>query len=349
METKAQYVARRRRELAAERWRSEAADLVRRGVGALDNSKWAKDVAGTVADAVGVPVGVGRGMIHDVEAIGDGARLAVDLVNTKSKRHEAAVGAVKGVAHNTVNYARTRGAQPSLLLGDANRWGARMSHDLNPAATPMADTFGDEIRRRFDIGRNQGETAYHVASVVAPAGAELKSAIELGRFAKAGPAKYVEEGVPQRVAERFAQKDDGMGHHSFFKNTPMALSDYHLVKDIANTFGISKEKRKEILGKIVLRAPRFIVDSPFNVVRPNVESGLVYKRHAGLDEHYGGGKVGKGYGGERWTAADFGWTPYSPLKRLWYGTPGATKGVVLGVPGGLGLFGHLDPEDETPQ
>src|SRR6202008_1302680 len=86
----------------------------------------------------------------------------------------------------------------------------------------------------------------------------------------------------------------------------------------------------KVLGAIPIS--KSLLDSSLNVVMPNVERGQMYRRHFGLDDYYYGGKVQADFGGGGWSGRRLGWTKYTPAERLWYGTPGATKGVLLGGP-----------------
>jgi hypothetical protein len=336
---------RTRRELEA--LNDQAADVGRRAMRRLDASPAAKSIAGTAPGSVGQILGAGRGVVHDAKAIRDGAALAVDLVNRRSPRHEAAVRAVKSGVKGAADYASSRAAKPALLLADARSYGEHLNKDLNPAATPMADSFWDEMGRRLDVGMNQGEAAYHVATAVLPVVGELKGAAELGRFAKAGPAKYIEMGASPELADYLATPYEGMGHHSIIPRRAKSVAKIPAVNKAAELLKAEGAVDK-VLGNIPI--PKIVLDGPFNVVKPNVERGQMYKRHFGLDDYYYGGKVPAEFGGGGWSGRRLGWAKSNPAERLWYGTPAATKGVLLGGPAVLDGLGEFTPEqDQVPQ
>ena len=118
------------------------------------------------------------------------------------------MGAVANTAHGVADYARSRYSSPELLWGDVRRTGAQWNRDLNPHATPVAGTISNEMRRRFNIGMNQGEALYNVATVALPVAGEVKGAVDLGRFAEAGPAKYPRMGAtPERAAYPYSASE----------------------------------------------------------------------------------------------------------------------------------------------
>lgn len=341
-------VYRRRRELEA--LKEQAAELGQGMLRKLDRSPLAKEVAGNAAGTVGQVLGAGRGVVHDVEGLRDGVVLAANLVNSRSPQHDAAVRAVAGTVKGAVNYARSRGEAPGLLVDDARQLGTHLNHELNPEATPEAASLKDEMRRRLDIGMNQGEAAYNVATVVLPVAGELKSAAELGRFAKAGPAKYIKMGASPQLADYLATPYDGIGHHSIIPRRAKSVAEIPVVKKAAKALNV-EDASNRVLGNIPI--PKSVLDSPFNVVNPQVERGQMYRRHVGLDKYYGGGNVKAEFGGGGWSGRrDLGWTKYNQAERLLYGTPGATKGVLIGAPTMLEGLGEFTPEqeqvDQTP-
>lgn len=317
--------------------------LARRALRGLDESSTAKKIAGTIPGSVGQIVGAGRGIVHDAEAIRDGAVLAANLVNLWSPRHQAAVQSVASSVQHAKNYVKTRAENRDLLLDDARTYGKRLNEDLNPQATPMARSFEDEMRRRLNIGMNQGEAVYNVATAVLPVAAELKSTVDLGRFAEAGAAKYLKMGASPELAEYLASPYEGMGHHSIIPRRAKSVAEIPIVNKTAKLLKVGDAANK-VLGDLPI--PKSLLDSPFNVVKPQMERGQMYRRHVGLDKHYYGGKAGAEFGGVRWSSKDLGWTKYDPATQLWYGTPGTTKGVLLGGPAILEGLGQFTPEDE---
>lgn len=163
-------------------------------------------------------------------------------------------------------------------------------------------------------------------------GGRVLSAAELGRFAPRGVTKYVEMGATPGQAARFAQHYRGLGHHAFIpRNATWAKVPG--VKKVADVLGVTAQKLQG-------RVPAWMVESPFNVVKPDVETGQFYRRHVGIDKDYNGGKVGRAFGGTPWSGEDLGWEKYGPLKQFWYGTPGPTKAVGLGGPAALDGLGR---------
>jgi hypothetical protein len=295
---------------------------------------------GEVADDVGIPFGVARGVFHDIQGAIAGVRLAADLVNDRAPGHQNAQRAVEDAAHRAANYVRSRWGQPELLQRDLQNWAARKNRDLNPDATPMGPTIADELLRRFKIGLNEGE----VASNFLPAVGELKGAVELGRFAKAGPAKYQKMGATPEQAAYLAERAPGTGHHSVIPQRAKKVRQIPAIQKAAKAVGMPQLPQR-VFGDLAV--PQRLMDSRFNVVRPNVERGMMYRRHFGLDDHYYGGRVSADFGGGGWSGRKLGWRKYGPAERLWYGTPGALKAGLLGPLAGFAAFGQL-PEYEGP-
>ena len=342
-------VYRRRRELEA--LKDQAAQLGQGMLRRLDSSPLAKTVAGKAAESVGQVLGAGRGVVHDAEGLRDGAVLAANLANSRSSQHDAAVRGVTGAMKGAVDYVKSRGEAPRRLLDDARQLGTHLNQDLNPKATPEAASLEDEMRRRLDIGMKQGEAVYNVATVVLPVAGELKSAAELGRFAKAGPAKYIKMGASPELANYLATPYDGVGHHSIIPQRAKSVAQIPVVKKVAKALKV-EDASKRVLENIPI--PKSVIDSPFNVVKPQVERGQFYQRHVGLDKYYGGGNVSGEFGGGGWSGGrDLGWTKYNQAERLLYGTPGATKGVLVGGPAVLEGLGEFSPDreqvDDQPQ
>lgn len=212
-----------------------------------------------------------------------------------------------------------------------------MNRDLNPYAGPAAPTLAGEIARRFNVGMNQGETAYNVGSVMLPVYGQAKGALTLGRLASPGPAKYIKMGATPGQAARFALPYKGLGHHAYIPRGA-TWAKVPGVENIANRLGVPPEK---LNGKV----PKSIVDSRFNVVKPRVETGQFYQRHVGIDKDYYGGKVGRNFGGENWSAKNFGWGKYDPVARLWLGMPSANK-KILGGAASLDATGRATATDK---
>jgi len=336
METRTQYVQRKRRENEAERRLAEAAEWGEAKLHDFDNNGAAKAVVGDAAEVPGIVFGVGRGVGLDLKAIKDGAGFAWDLANPLSAHHDDAVATGRDLVAGGAGYVASRAADPALIGQDVSALRDRLNRNLNPGATAVAPTMQGEIARRFALAANQGELGWNVASLALPLGGELKSAQELGRFAPRGAAKYLAMNATPGEAERFAQLYNGLGHHAFIPRNA-TWDKVPGVGTVGNLLGIAPETLQG-------RVPKWLVDSPFNVLKPNVETGQFYRLHFGVDDNFNGGKVGRAYGGTSWSGKGFNWEKYGKLKRLVYGTPGATKAVGLGGPAVLDGVGRVtDP------
>ncbi len=340
MENRAQYVARRRRELEAERRNAESEDLVSRGLRGLDQNPAAKIVAGDLAGRLGQPLGAARGLVHDFQAIADGVSLAGGLITSNPNAYRA----VSDAAHDAADYVRSRRSDPSLLLGDVLRTGAQWNRDLNPSATPAGASVSDEFGRRFGIGMNQGEALYHVGTTLLPVAGEIKGAAELALLGK-GPAKYIKMGATPEQAAYLAQRDFvTMGHHSIAPRRAKMVRQVPVVQDAAQRLGAPQLPQK-VFGDA--RVPQAFVDSPFNVVSPvGVERGQFYRQHYGLDDSYHGGRVSAEFGGGGWSGRKLGWTRYGPVERVLYGTPPATRAAIAAPPTAFGALGSISPNNQ---
>lgn len=315
MDDRRKYVRQRQLEYEAERRAREAEEWARAKLGRLGS-----DLAGNAAGAAGIVAGVGRGIYNDAKAVKDGAVYVYDLASFGSPRQAAAVAAGRQALADGAGYVATRSADPSLLKQDVQRLGIQMNQDLNPEATPVAPTLRAEMARRLNIGMNQGEAAYNVASLVLPLAGEVKGAVQLGRFAKPGPAKYIARGASPQLAEYFAQPYQGMGAHL-------------------------APRRTRLPGGAPV--PKLLMDSPFNVLKPKgIERGAMFERHFKTDGKYYGGPVPAQFGGGGWSGRRLGWERYNPVERIWHGTPGATKAVVVGGPAALGAVGGSAAADK---
>jgi RHS repeat-associated protein len=78
--------------------------------------------------------------------------------------------------------------------------------------------------------------------------------------------------------------------------------------------------------------PRTIIDSRFNVLRPNdINIGRFYELHYRVDPFFHGTRFPGEIGGT-WRGSQLGLDRYSGLQKLWYSTPGPTKvGAGIGV------------------
>lgn len=323
MEDRRRYVRQKRLEHEANRGTAEADEWARRQLARLDDNKVAKFLIGNLAGNFGAAAGVGRGVYNDGKAIKDGAVYLYDLASFGSPRQEAAIAAGRQALAGAANYVSTRARDRSLLRRDVKSTAGRMNRDLNQYATPQAPTLAAEIARRYNIGVEQGEAAYNVASLALPVAGEVRGAMQLGRIgamSKRGPAKYIARGVSPQLAEYFAQPYQGMGAHAVPRRTRLPGGG---------------------------RIPKVLMDGPFNVLKPKrVERGVMLERHFKTDGRYYGGPIPAEFGGGGWSGRRLGWERYNPLERVWHGTPGPTKAVVVGGPAALGAVGGSAAADK---
>lgn len=303
-----------------------ATSVVARASGAraptsLDRSSTAKKLAGDAARLVGTPIGVARGGVHAVEGLVDGAvfvgRLANPWDRQMSAPGQSAAEQLYRAGGDVASYVKKSVAEPESFMRDVGSQLHRANVALNPTASPVADTLAGEIRRQFDIGKNQGEAAFDVGSL-AVGGPLPKSLKALGAASEAGKVeKYIAQGFSPAGAKYLAEPypKTGMGHHSGVKRA---------------------DKLPDVLGGGPY--PAWLVESPFNVVRPKViPRGEFYELHYGLDDDFYGTALGKAGGRARWSGRDLGLERFGDARRIWYGTPEPTKRVAgrSAVAGGL--------------
>jgi hypothetical protein len=165
------------------------------------------------------------------------------------------------------------------------------------------------LRRNFDIGRNQGELAVEIAPYVVGAG-ELKVATGLGAATKASRvARYIDQGFSEAKAAHLADPYIGRGHHAILPQ---------------------RARLPLLLGGGPY--PRFILESPFNVLKPTgISRGDFYTLHSQVDPSFYGTGFPRRLGRGGWSAKRLGIEKYRAPQRIYYGTPGATKAVVGGT------------------
>ncbi|HVY32856.1 MAG TPA: hypothetical protein VG960_00420 [Caulobacteraceae bacterium] len=274
------------------------------GVGDLNNS-----AADSLAETAGTVAGVTRG----------GARLAQD-----------AAGAVQ-FTENLLDpaYGWLHPGQPAWLplaqsANDAVRRGLSAAHHpvqsimagasranaaLNPSATPAAPTATGEMRRRFDIGMNQGEVLFDIgAAALAPE-------------AMGGPVLSAEEQVTKRMAQGMSEPEarylaepyKGTGSHWY----PKA--------------GLPRKSKNAI------KLPNWLSDSPFNVLKPpGISRGDFYELHYQIDPAMHGARLAD-HIGHGWSGKKQGLTKNHPVIRVVRGAPPASRATVGGIAGVAGV------------
>ncbi len=285
--------------------------------------------AAVAARRAGNVAGVVRGGVHAVEGLVEGANFINRLIDPldvwksppgQSATAQLARGAMEG-GRKAADYVQNAIADPSIIERDVRgKWG-ELRRDLDPSATPVASTFGGELRRNFDIGQNQGEVLFDAGSLVI-GGPAAKAVKGLGRVSNIGNVdRYVAQGFGPKAAARLAEPypESGMGSH----------------------FVPRRAKLPEFLGGGPL--PRSYMDGPFNkLIPPRASIGDMYELHYGVDDRFHGTKAG----GERWSGRDLGLKRYGPLGQLWHGSPAPLKARVggLGAAAGSALYSAEDEE-----
>lgn len=297
--------------------------------GRLDPNQIAKGVVGKVARDAGVIAGVPRGMWHAGRDAVDTAYFIHRLTNAYDPRDQAAAfGEAANGARSLFGATRWVYNNPTEA---AKRGLAYLNTSLNPEATPQGTTIADEMRRNWEIGKNRGELAFNVATLVYGPG-ELRMLAGLGRAAKvateaekaakyaADVARFQKEGIPLNLARYFAETYKGIGHHYWPTNA-----------------------KYKIIGNRKL--PTQITDLPILRLKPEgINNGDFYKLHFQVDPSSKGGRISAEHGGGGWNGKKLGWQRYDRAGRMWYGAPRRVKTIALGAAGTAagGIFGQTD-------
>lgn len=134
----------------------------------LNRNPVVRAVAGDVAQGVGNAAGIVRGGVHAVEGLAEGAVFLQRLLNPSdvllSPAGQSAAAQLVGAASRGVDYVRKGVADPQIVVRDVRDKAHQMRVDLDPTATRAAPTVREEVQRRLNIGMNQGELAFDVAS-----------------------------------------------------------------------------------------------------------------------------------------------------------------------------------------
>jgi hypothetical protein len=287
----------------------------------LNRNPVVKAAAGAAAQQVGNAAGLVRGGVHAVEGLAEGAvffrRLTDPFDVLASPPGESAAEQLVGAASRGVHYVRKGMADPQIVVRDVRNGAHQMRVDQDPTATPVSPTVSEEVRRRLNIGMNQGELAFDLGSL-AVGGPFAKSVKGLGSISKASKVeKYLEQGFTPAEAAHLAEPypQYGMGHH----------------------FG---PRRKGL--------PRSYSESVFNRLKPEgITRGDMYELHYKVDPKFHGTGFPPKAGGGRWSGADLGLKKYGLAGRLWHGSPAPLKARVggLGATAGAATHGGKDAGD----
>jgi hypothetical protein len=271
-------------------------------------------VIGDMFEKAGQAAGAAKSALQTAEDLKDGAIFVTRLVNPldpvlSAPGQSAADQVVRG-ARQAVDDARSVIADPQRAVRSIIDKGRQMHRDLDPAATPQGHTAGDELRRRFDIGRNQGDLGMDAAALIV-GGPSVRGVSGAARASNIGNvAKYSAQGFTPAKAEHLAQRYDGKGHHAYIKE---------------------RDRLPKLLGGGPY--PPWVLDNPLNLHRPhNMTRGDFYVTHALSDRHFGGAgfprSAGGGGRGSGWSAKRLGIeTAPLPLRAI-YGMPDAMKLLV---------------------
>ena len=279
----------------------------------------ARAVGGDLARRAGNAVGVVRGGVHAVEGIADSSvflyRLATDGF-TKPPGQHASDQLMKN-GKTLVDYTKAGIANPQSVVRDLHRVGDRMHVELNPSATPPASTLPAELRRNFDIGKNQGELVFDVGSI-AVGGPLAKAAGKLGSVSKvSGAEKYLAQGFSPEVAAHLAKPYKGMGHHF-----------------APRRWGL----------------PETYSESEFNVLKPEgITRGDFYELHYKVDPSFSHTGMPRGFDMKSWQGEALGLNKYGLPGRIWHGSPAPLKARVGGVVVSAGGLLYADPDDKDSQ
>ena len=283
-----------------------------------DHTPLVKAVGGTAARALGNTAGIVRAGVHDAQGMRDSAVLAGRILNPLDRvvnpPDQKPLQPIINAANHIVDYGFNAAVHPGSLLGDARKQLQKWNTELDPAATPEADTLGGEFARNFRIGADQGELGAEMAALAFGSGA-LKVVPRLAPISEAaGAAKFMKQGFGPRQAARLARPYEGKGHH-FVPN------------------------RYELL-------PPWLSDSIFNVLKPsNISQGDFYELHYKVDPHFHGAAIKRGSRGWSGKALGLKDKRYGLLERLWHGSP-APLNAAAGVVGGGGLAEHENDDGD---
>ncbi|HEX2800562.1 MAG TPA: hypothetical protein VHN73_00710 [Phenylobacterium sp.] len=313
---------------AAQRAKHQADEVFRQ----TGQNPVARSAAVDASRLAGNAVGVVRGGVHAVEGLADGAVFAGRLLNpldrVMSPHGESAEEQLGRATRNTAravgDYVRKGVNDPNGVLEDIRDVGQQWNRDLNPAATPVASTFAGELRRNFDIGRNQGEVLFDVGSLVV-GGPAAKAVKGLSRAANLGnDAKYLAQGFSPKVAAYLAEPypASGMGSH----------------------FIPRRARLPESFGGGPL--PKSYMDGPFNrLAPPDISRSDLYELHYQVDPKFNVARLPADVGGGVWHGGKIGLESHGLPGRLWHGAPAPLKARVggLGASAGAAMYA---PEDE---
>jgi hypothetical protein len=293
------------------------------------DSQLVRKVAGDASLRAGNVSGLVTGTLQAAEDLKDGAIFFGRLLDvTEPYRRpigEAAWDNVASAAGAAVDYGKRAFADPRGAAHEIMEGARRAQRETDPRATAPAATLSAEIQRNFNVGQRQGEVVAEGASWLVGTG-ELKAAAGVGRMSRATlVTKHLDEGFSPGKAAHLADLYTGRGDHAFLKE---------------------RTRLPEFMGGGPL--PRWALDNPFNVLKPNgISRGEMYELHSRVDPFFYGAGFPRRVGGGGWSSKRLGIEKYPLPQRIYHRTPGPTKAVVGGaaVIGG----GYLNERLEAPE
>lgn len=271
--------------------------------------------AGDLANVAGLAAGAARGVVHLAEGVGQGAQIAQHVLDPfygLMHPNAPAVAPLYQAAFGMLRAGKEIARHPAQTYHRANL-------ALNPGASPVAPTLAGEIKRRFDIGMNQGEVGFNVVSAMAAPEAMTARALPVEEQA----ARWMAKGLTGPQARYMTEPYVGMGHHFYPRGAklPSTVVGVPLPKFLANR---------------PMPLPRVLSDSPFNVLKPpGISRGDFYEKHFAVDSHYRGGKFPAPVGGT-WSRTKLGLKTHGVVGRVVHGAPPPLKRAVGGAVGGAG-------------
>jgi hypothetical protein len=298
----------------------------------LDRSQPAKALAGEAALRAGQAAGLVRGGWHLAQDAGVAFRLLNPLDPYFSAPGDAAWDHVIDAGGRIVGYAKKAISNPGAIADDVGNLARREDIELNPDATPMANTFPGELRRTFHIGANQGQAAFDVGSLFL--GGEFAKELSLTRAVEAADAaKYAELGLDPKVIDYLNMPYERPGHHNIPQRFrfPKAVGGIPLPSQIAGQ-----------------PLPELVSDSAFNLSKPDgITRGQMYAYHYRVDPKYFGGRLPNGSGGG-WSGKKLGLRKYGPAERAWFSAPDALRAPVGNAVAGAAAADILQNDWDRP-
>jgi len=259
--------------------------------------------------------------------LGDIVRFGSRLARPRSPEGQAAWEGALQAGHDAIGALGDAAAHPDAVVQRA----AQALHDLGQSVTPDMRPAGPDragqLRRNFEAGTNAGDLSLQGAMFALPEAKGLTAAPALTREELV--AKYMKD-FSLKDAEYLAEPYPRQGHHAVARRTrfPVQIFGWKLPSAIA--------------GKPL---PKAFMESRFNLVKPKgISRGEFYELHVMVDPrfHGTGGLPDSG----RWSARDLGIRRYDPIRRIWHGTPAATKKAAAGVAGAGAAAAALAQSDQ---